>query len=180
MLHISEKGARVSVLNYIIVHFSFPGCSRYVGAYPSPYSIGGLGKFNLMVDNTFPCDGNVTSWDLQRINPDHTGTIEIYRPQTTPKRYKMIHGTHVPKHPAGLQIVVPSQPLPVLRGDVIAVRHRPLGLHFISNEYQNFPPFSFITVQCPSNMLPGVDGIIDISTWEIKYRVYALRAMVEY
>ena len=54
-------------------------CPAYVGREPSRLPRNGTNWANLLINNAFPCPGNVVGWEYYRLIPEGQAFVGIWR-----------------------------------------------------------------------------------------------------
>ncbi|KAH9488652.1 Basement membrane-specific heparan sulfate proteoglycan core protein, partial [Bulinus truncatus] len=101
----------------------YPGkcyCPPHVGRYPDKLPRGGNNWTNLLINNVFPCDGNIVGWEYYRLIPEGSAYVGVWRQHVVDSHFNLIAKTELPSAPVGIREVDVS-PIPVKKGDFIGI-----------------------------------------------------------
>ncbi|XP_076452135.1 basement membrane-specific heparan sulfate proteoglycan core protein-like isoform X4 [Babylonia areolata] len=95
-------------------------CPSHVGREPSRLPRTGTNWANLLINNAFPCPGNVVGWEYYRLIPNNEAFVGVWR-QVGDREFLLVDRTMLPPAPVGEHSVLVRVPIPVQRGDFIGV-----------------------------------------------------------
>ncbi|XP_048238836.1 basement membrane-specific heparan sulfate proteoglycan core protein-like isoform X2 [Haliotis rufescens] len=112
---------RVSPEGFDFRQFEEPvSCPSFVGREPESLPRNGTNWANLLVNNIFPCNGNVVGWEYYRLIPTGVAYVGVWK-QVTDTEFTLVGKTELPPAPTGIRIVQLQSPINVQRGDFIGI-----------------------------------------------------------
>ncbi|XP_067659130.1 basement membrane-specific heparan sulfate proteoglycan core protein-like isoform X2 [Haliotis asinina] len=112
---------RVSPEGFDFRQFEEPvSCPSFVGREPESLPRNGTNWANLLVNNIFPCNGNVVGWEYYRLIPTGVAYVGVWK-QVTDTEFTLVGKTELPPGPTGIRIVQLQTPINVQRGDFIGI-----------------------------------------------------------
>ncbi|KAI8747719.1 basement membrane-specific heparan sulfate proteoglycan core protein, partial [Biomphalaria glabrata] len=163
-------------------------CPSHVGRNPDKLPRSGNNWANLLVNNVFPCDGNIVGWEYYRIIPQGSAYVGVWRQDLFDSHFNLISKTELPSAPVGIR-EVSTNPISVKKGDFIGIfypRTTPNNVIaqaqladeiLSSNElYQNFHIEIFDDDITQNNNLINLENI-DYNTINA---TFSLRAVMDY
>ncbi|XP_070207543.1 basement membrane-specific heparan sulfate proteoglycan core protein-like isoform X4 [Littorina saxatilis] len=162
-------------------------CPSYVGREPTRLPRNGTNWANLLINNAFPCPGNVVGWEYYRLIPDGQAFVGVWR-QVGDRDFLLVDRTALPPAPVGQTSVAAHTPINVQRGDFIGIYYpRNVPNNVIaqatladdvvpaSEMYQNY------YVQFFDDMVrPGSNFDINRVDYEQTNATFAIRALMNY
>ncbi|KAH9488649.1 hypothetical protein Btru_064884 [Bulinus truncatus] len=95
-------------------------CPSHVGRNPDKLPRTGNNWANLLINNVFPCDGNIVGWEYYRLIPEGSAYVGVWRQHVVDSHFNLISKTELPSAPVGIREVDVS-PIPVKKGDFIGI-----------------------------------------------------------
>ena len=97
-------------------------CPDSVGREPEELPRLGNNWANLMINNAFSCDGNVTKFKYYRGTATGTAYVGIWR-QTGDRTFVLLSRTVFAPTGVGIHTIVPTTPIPVKKGDFVGIHY---------------------------------------------------------
>ncbi|GFR68383.1 basement membrane-specific heparan sulfate proteoglycan core protein [Elysia marginata] len=162
-------------------------CPEYVGREPTPLPRGGDNWLNLLINNAFPCDGEVTGWEYYRLDSQATAYVGVWR-LLRDGRFQLIGKTELPPAAIGVQRVDVANPISVETGDFIGIFYSTSSASNIIAQatmqdnavpveqmYQNYRVQIF-----DEDITQGSPFSVDNYRLQLQNATFALRAAVSY
>ncbi|XP_059170575.1 basement membrane-specific heparan sulfate proteoglycan core protein-like [Physella acuta] len=94
-------------------------CPNHVGRLPDKLPRTGDSGAHFLINNAFPCDGKVISWEYYRLIPQGTAYVGVWRQVND--EFLLVKRTALPSGQQGQNQVEASEPIQVKRGDFIGI-----------------------------------------------------------
>ncbi|CAH1777248.1 unnamed protein product [Owenia fusiformis] len=114
-------------------------CPKYIGRFPTDLPRRGGTWAHIMINNSFPCDGNITAWHYYRSNTETAAYVAVWRRDPEPNKYILIKQWELdPIENALGNIIHEIDKSPVKKGDCIGIHYsRTTKVPAISNSRGN-------------------------------------------
>ncbi|XP_012944719.1 basement membrane-specific heparan sulfate proteoglycan core protein [Aplysia californica] len=162
-------------------------CPSYVGRKPDYLPRNGSNWANLLINNAFPCEGQVVGWEYYRLIRDGSAFVGVWR-QSADSEFMLVRKTELPSADVGVQTVTVDSPIPVQRGDFIGIfypRSTPNNViaqaTLADDVVASTELYQDYNAQIYDDMLSeGIDFNINAVPFESRNATFSIRAVMDY